>query len=102
MYPPPCSCVCYAKAPAPLQANEDFYAKLDDSAASGAVFFAVCRGKVSEGLDFADKAGRAVIITGMPYAMKLDPKVPPRLRIFDCVLRGWPDAEDWLLHFSSR
>lgn len=33
-------------------------------ARNGAVLFAVCRGKVSEGLDFADKAGRAVMITG--------------------------------------
>ena len=31
--------------------------------------------QVSEGLDFADKAGRAVVITGIPYAMKTDPKV---------------------------
>ncbi|XP_015933676.1 regulator of telomere elongation helicase 1 homolog [Arachis duranensis] len=42
---------------------------------SGAVFFAVCRGKVSEGLDFADHAGRAVVITGLPYATYTDPKV---------------------------
>ena len=35
-----------------------------DPALRGAMFFAVCRGKVSEGLNFADKAGRAVIITG--------------------------------------
>ncbi len=27
----------------------------------GALFFAVCRGKVSEGLDFADDNARAVI-----------------------------------------
>lgn len=31
--------------------------------------------QVSEGLDFADNAGRAVIITGIPYAMRSDPKV---------------------------
>ena len=37
----------------------------------GAIFFAVCRGKVSEGLDFADAAGRAVVITGIPYANKV-------------------------------
>jgi regulator of telomere elongation helicase 1 len=34
-----------------------------------------CRGKASEGLDFSDRAGRAVIITGIPYPMKMDPKV---------------------------
>eukprot|EP00899_Mesostigma_viride_P006227 jgi/Mesvir1/15605/Mv03214-RA.2 len=57
------------------QAQEDFLAKLDDPATSGAVFFAVCRGKVSEGLDFADRAGRAVVVTGIPYAQHVDPKV---------------------------
>ena len=35
---------------------------------SGAIFFAVCRGKVSEGLDFADNSGRTVVITGIPFA----------------------------------
>ena len=30
---------------------------------------------MSEGLDFADHAGRAVVITGMPFAMRTDPKV---------------------------
>lgn len=53
----------------------DFRAKLDNPAYRGAVFFAVCRGKASEGLDFSDNAGRAVIITGIPYATKTDPKV---------------------------
>lgn len=33
----------------------------------GAVLFAVFRGKVSEGIDFADKAARAVITIGIPY-----------------------------------
>ncbi|KAB1218583.1 hypothetical protein CJ030_MR3G026463 [Morella rubra] len=54
---------------------EDYMSKLKDTSASGAVFFAVCRGKVSEGLDFADHAGRAVVITGMPFATWNDPKV---------------------------
>ncbi|KAG7014088.1 Regulator of telomere elongation helicase 1, partial [Cucurbita argyrosperma subsp. argyrosperma] len=54
---------------------EDYMFKLKDTSSNGAVFFAVCRGKVSEGLDFADHAGRAVIITGMPFASRNDPKV---------------------------
>lgn len=31
--------------------------------------------QVSEGLDFVDKNGRAVVITGIPYAPAKDPKI---------------------------
>ncbi len=34
----------------------------------GAMFFGVCRGKASEGIDFPDHCARGVIITGIPYA----------------------------------
>ncbi|WJX74795.1 DNA helicase [Trifolium repens] len=54
---------------------KDYLTKLNDTTVSGAVFFAVCRGKVSEGLDFADHAGRAVVVTGLPFATSTDPKV---------------------------
>lgn len=33
---------------------------------TGALFLAVCRGKVSEGLDFADNNARAVICVSVP------------------------------------
>ena len=36
--------------------------------------WSTCRGKVSEGLDFADAAGRAVVITGIPYAPRNNAK----------------------------
>ena len=49
--------------------------KAGGSSKNGAAFFAVCRGKVSEGIDFADKAGRCVVLTGIPYAPKADAKV---------------------------
>lgn len=65
------------------QAMEDFYTKVNDPALNGAVFVAVCRGKVSEGLDFADTNGRAVIITGLPFPPRHDPKVVLKMKFLD-------------------
>ena len=42
---------------------------------SGAVLMGVCRGKVSEGIDFSDDAARCVIIVGMPFPQLADPNV---------------------------
>lgn len=53
----------------------DFYAKIEDESNPGAIFFSVCRGKVSEGLDFANKNGRAVVLTGIPFPSLTDAKV---------------------------
>ena len=39
----------------------------DANGLDGALFMAVCRGKVSEGLDFADNNARAVICVGIPF-----------------------------------
>ena len=40
-----------------------------------AAIFAVCRGKLAEGIDFTDDAARAVIMAGIPYPQVFDPKV---------------------------
>ncbi len=50
---------------------------------NGSILFAVCRGKVSEGIDFSDEYGRAVIITGLPYPSAADPKVKLKREIAD-------------------
>ena len=42
---------------------------------NGAVLMGVCRGRISEGLDFSDNAARCVIIVGIPYPQMTDPKV---------------------------
>ncbi|KAH3755922.1 Fanconi anemia group J protein [Pelomyxa schiedti] len=42
---------------------------------SGSIFFGVCRGKLSEGLDFADDTARAVIVIGIPYPSIKDLRV---------------------------
>ena len=68
--------IAVAQASAQFPAAADDYAKkLKDPSSRGAIFLAVCRGKVSEGLDFSDRAGRAVVITGLPYPMREDPRV---------------------------
>lgn len=54
---------------------KNYYRKINSETQKGAIFMAVCRGKVSEGLDFADINGRAVIITGLPFPPYYDPKV---------------------------
>lgn len=41
----------------------------------GAILMGVCRGRISEGLDFSDNAARCVIVIGIPYPMMTDPKV---------------------------
>lgn len=62
---------------------EQYYEKVNDPKLKGAIFFAVCRGKVSEGLDFADANGRAVIITGLPFPPSMDPKVILKRQFLD-------------------
>lgn len=51
----------------------DYYSAVTTS--RGAIFMAVLRGKVSEGLDFKDQNGRAVIIVGLPFPPYMDPRV---------------------------
>uniref|UniRef100_A0A1Q3EW05 Regulator of telomere elongation helicase 1 homolog n=1 Tax=Culex tarsalis TaxID=7177 RepID=A0A1Q3EW05_CULTA len=58
-----------------LNTMTEYYAKINDPDGKGAVFMAVCRGKVSEGLDFADMNGRACIITGLPFPPLKDARV---------------------------
>lgn len=48
----------------------------------GDVLTTLCRGKVSEGLDFSDRAGRAVVITGIPFANSRDAKVDSHIANF--------------------
>jgi Rad3-related DNA helicase len=50
------------------------------NAGKGAIFFAVCRGKASEGIDFSDHRARGVIVTGLPFS--------PMVRTFVCAFVG--------------
>ncbi|CAN6463879.1 unnamed protein product [Victoria cruziana] len=48
-----------------------------------AAFLAVCRGKVSEGIDFSDENARVVVIVGIPFPNKSDIKVVMKKRYND-------------------
>lgn len=54
---------------------KNFYKQINNPNRKGAIFMAVCRGRVSEGLDFADLNGRAVIVTGIPFPPLKDAKI---------------------------
>jgi len=55
------------------ESMEEFDSKVGQL--KGCALFAVMRGKLSEGMDFADKSARAVCIIGVPYPPFRDPKV---------------------------
>ena len=57
--------------------------RVKESSPIGACFMAVCRGKVSEGIDFADRDARAVVITGIPFPSVYDPKVKLKRKFLD-------------------
>ena len=54
---------------------ERYYGNIFQEDAKGALLMGVCRGRISEGLDFADNAARCVIVVGIPNAQMTDPKV---------------------------
>ena len=62
---------------------------------TGATFFAVARGKVSEGIDFAGDNARAVVVIGLPFPNKADPRVHLKWAFLDNAQReagGAPPA----------
>ncbi|ORZ40332.1 helicase C-terminal domain-domain-containing protein [Catenaria anguillulae PL171] len=55
---------------------------------SGSALFAVCRGKVSEGIDFADYKGRLVLILGIPYPSHKELRVKLKREFLDGLRRS--------------
>nr|XP_021528107.1 regulator of telomere elongation helicase 1 [Aotus nancymaae] len=60
-----------------------YYERVTSPGSTGAAFLAVCRGKASEGLDFSDTNGRGVIVTGLPYPPRMDPRVVLKMQFLD-------------------
>ncbi|KAM5217885.1 regulator of telomere elongation helicase 1 isoform 4-T6 [Hipposideros larvatus] len=85
-----------------------YYASVASPASRGAAFLAVCRGKASEGLDFADTNGRGVVVTGLPYPPRKDPRVVLKMQFLD-EMKGQSSAggqflsgQDWYRQQASR
>lgn len=82
-----------------------YYDTINDSDSNGAIFMAVLRGKVSEGLDFADMYGRGVLIAGIPFAPWLDPKVKAEQKYLDqnrTDENGMLSGSDWYVLDAVR
>ncbi|XP_060530733.1 regulator of telomere elongation helicase 1 homolog [Cylas formicarius] len=86
-------------------AMASYYQKIRDPNLKGAIFMGVCRGKVSEGVDFADSNGRAVIIVGLPYPPLKEPRVILKRRYLD-VCHGenkeYLTGQDWYCLEATR
>jgi len=54
---------------------QKFKEKVEEEHSKGAIFLGVCRGKLSEGLDLANKYCRAVMMVGLPFPAVADPRV---------------------------
>ena len=73
---------------------------------AGAVFLGVCRGKISEGMDFSDNNGRGVVITGLPFPPKNDPRVRLKMEFLNEAqsLKGekFLTGSEWYKQQASR
>ncbi|XP_064321534.1 regulator of telomere elongation helicase 1 isoform X7 [Phalacrocorax carbo] len=84
-----------------------YYDKVVCPKSNGAAFLAVCRGKASEGLDFADINGRGVIITGLPFPPRMEPRVVLKMQFLDEMRRSGAGAQylsgrEWYSQQASR
>jgi Rad3-related DNA helicase len=67
------------------QVMTEYYSAI--ASGRGGLFMAVCRGKVSEGLDFADANARGVIVVGIPFPNFKDTKVEAKRKFNDAGMK---------------
>jgi regulator of telomere elongation helicase 1 len=54
---------------------DKYYSSIYEGEKKGSILMGVCRGRLSEGLDFSDDAARMVIIIGIPFPQMYDSRV---------------------------
>jgi regulator of telomere elongation helicase 1 len=62
----------------------------------GAIFLGVLRGKISEGLDFADDLTRAVFVVGIPFPPVNDLKIKAKKEYLDHLYKISSDKSNCL------
>ncbi|GJN34573.1 hypothetical protein PR202_gb23249 [Eleusine coracana subsp. coracana] len=75
-----------------------------ESAKAGAALLAVCRGKVSEGIDFSDDNARVVVIVGIPFPNINDVQVKLKKRYNDSYKssKHLLSGSEWYCHQAFR
>ena len=71
---------------------EDYCTQISDGTSKGSAFLGVFRGKLSEGINFADHQGRAVVITGIPYPPARDARILLQKQYLDELYTSTPAA----------
>lgn len=69
--------------------------KIDTPKSKGAIFMAVCRGKLSEGIDLADQYCRGVIMVGLPFPATQDPRVIIKKKYLDEMKVKELSSQNW-------
>ncbi|KAJ3692879.1 hypothetical protein LUZ60_011974 [Juncus effusus] len=75
-----------------------------NSVKKGAAFLAVCRGKVSEGIDFSNENARVVVIVGIPFPNIYDVQVMLKKKYNDTYKssKGLLTGSEWYCHQAFR
>jgi len=61
----------------------------------------VCRGKISEGIDFTDKLARSVVVVGVPFPPSVDTWVCTKMEYLENRIKGL-SLEMKQKHLSGR
>ena len=56
---------------------------MDSNQMTGSILMGVCRGRLSEGIDFKDRKGRLGIIVGIPFPLLTEPKILLKQYVLD-------------------
>ncbi|XP_021745170.1 Fanconi anemia group J protein homolog isoform X2 [Chenopodium quinoa] len=87
-----------------VKSNLSTTANSIEESKEGAAFLAVCRGKVSEGIDFSDENARAVIIIGIPFPNINDIQVAEKKKYNDTYKcsKNLLSGSDWYCQQAFR